>query len=74
MMSLNAVREIRDNVGKKGSEGVVISFDELSRIKNTLSVQKVQDKQSALAVLALKKDQAMMESAAKIRKEKMSKV
>ena len=55
-MSLNAVREIRDNVGKKGSEGVVISFDELSRIKNTLSVQKVQDKQSALAVLALKKD------------------
>ena len=34
MMSLNAMRDIRDNVGKKGNEGVVISFDELSRIRN----------------------------------------
>ena len=33
-MSVKKIREIRDGIGKKGSEGVVISFDELSRIKN----------------------------------------
>ena len=59
--------------GKK-NDGVVITMEELERIKGALQVTPVPAKREARESFAAQREKEMMESAAKIRKEKMTKI
>lgn len=69
------MRDIRDHTltGKK-NDGIVITMEELERIKSALQVTPAPVKKEARESLAAQREKEMMESAAKIRKEKMQKV
>ena len=74
-MSLDQLRDLREQTltGKK-NDGVVITMEELERIKSALNVTPAPAKRAARETLAAQREKEMMESAAKIRKEKMTKV